>query len=97
MKVEACPGSGKTTSILYVVKNILKNILVLTYSKRLKLSTKKAIKDQNHVEVSNYHSFCVKYFSPECHQDKGIEDILKNKGCYSKKFKDFDLIIIDEA
>jgi len=56
--VNACIGSGKTSSIQYLCDQIPeeKSILYLTYNKLLKIDAKKKIKNKN-VMVQNYHGF----------------------------------------
>ena len=56
--VDACIGSGKTTSIQYLCDQIpsTKSILYLTYNKLLKIDAKKKIKNKN-ATVTNYHGF----------------------------------------
>ena len=60
--VEACIGSGKTTSIQHVC-NLLpkgKKILYLTYNRLLKVDAKSKIKNKN-AFVTNYHGFAYRY------------------------------------
>lgn len=56
--VDACIGSGKTTSIQHLCCAFPETtqILYLTYNKLLKLDAKKKIKNKN-VTVTNYHGF----------------------------------------
>ena len=56
--VDACIGSGKTTSIQYLCNQLpeTKRILYLTYNKLLKLDAKNKIKNKN-ATVTNYHGF----------------------------------------
>ena len=56
--VDACIGSGKTTSIHHLCCAFPETtqILYLTYNKLLKLDAKKKIKNKN-VTVTNYHGF----------------------------------------
>lgn len=56
--VDACIGSGKTTSIQYLCDKLpaTSKILYLTYNKLLKLDAKRKIKNKN-VTVTNYHGF----------------------------------------
>lgn len=56
--VDACIGSGKTTSIQYLCDQIpdTKRILYLTYNKLLKIDAKRKIKNKN-ATVTNYHGF----------------------------------------
>jgi hypothetical protein len=60
--VEACIGSGKTTTIQELCNRIGagKKVLYLTYNKLLKVDAKSKIKNKN-VEVTNYHGYAFKY------------------------------------
>jgi DNA polymerase III epsilon subunit-like protein len=99
VQINSVAGSGKTTTILHIAsqyKNM--KILVLTYNKKLKIDSRAkvtALKLTN-IEVHSYHSFCVKYYSNNCHTDFGLMAILHNNTKPTKKFK-YDLIIIDES
>lgn len=56
--VDACIGSGKTTAIQALCKELPrdKKILYLTYNKLLKIDAKSKIHEKN-VLVTNYHGF----------------------------------------
>ncbi len=55
--VDACIGSGKTTSIQKLCDELTdKSVLYLTYNKLLKIDAKSKIKNKN-VMVTNYHGF----------------------------------------
>jgi len=97
--VDSVAGSGKTTTNLFIAqyyKN--KDILLLTYNKKLKMETRDRVRDLNitNMEVHSYHSFCVKYYKRDCFTDYGIIYILKNNTKRLKRYK-YDIIILDEA
>jgi hypothetical protein len=97
--VNACAGSGKTTTIIYLAKEYPKmKMLLLTYNKRLKLETRTKITNLeiNNLDVHTYHSFCVKYYKKKCYTNNGIIKLLNEK-CKTQIAYNFDLIIIDEA
>lgn len=96
--VDAVAGSGKTTTILSIAKEIRESILLLTYNKKLKFETRerKNREGLDNLEVHSYHSFCSKYYGENCKTDIGIKKIISD----NKKFNNFagyDIIILDEA
>ena len=94
--VDCTVGSGKTSTIIFVAEHY-KNlkVLLLTYNKRLKLETRTRSTSEN-LEIHTYHSFCVTYYSKECHNDFGLLDIIQNKREPLRKFS-YDIVMIDEA
>ena len=110
--VNSVVGSGKTTTVLQIAKAFPdKEILLLTYNKRLKLDTRVRAINLRNIEIHSFHSFCVSYYDNKepCHNDYGILELLGNsytqeigephKSKIYKPVKDFayDLIIVDEA
>lgn len=95
--VDACIGSGKTTTIQVLCNEIPdKKVLYLTYNTLLKIDARDKIRGKN-VTVTNYHGFaymCLK----NAHLSAGISDLiqifLKNKT--KIKVPKFDLLVIDE-
>lgn len=97
--VDAVAGAGKTTvSLLLASEYPDKNILLLTYNKKLKEETREKIIKYNikNMEIHSYHSFSVKYYFRESFTDKGIKEFLKKHIEPKSKFN-YDIIIIDEA
>lgn len=93
--VDACIGSGKTTSIQALCDKIPdKKILYLTYNKLLKDDARKKIKNQN-VDVHNYHSFALLALNVN-HIATSVTDSLLNFHKHKPKIKNYDVIMIDE-
>lgn len=94
--VDACIGSGKTTSIQYLCEQISedKRILYLTYNKLLKLDAKKKIKNKT-TTVTNYHGFAYGILR-RCGVIPGYADSVQLfvKGEYP--IPHYDVLIIDE-
>ena len=94
--VDACIGSGKTTSIQYLCDQISedKRILYLTYNKLLKLDAKKKIKNKT-TTVTNYHGFAYGILR-RCGVIPGYADSVQLfvKGEYP--IPHYDVLIIDE-
>lgn len=98
--VDACAGSGKSTTILSCAKsNPLKQFLILTYNSALRLEMAAKIRELNlqNLEVHTYHSLAVKYFLPSAHTDTGLRTILYNKMIAVVPIPAFQIIVLDEA
>jgi ATP-dependent exoDNAse (exonuclease V) beta subunit len=97
--VNAVAGSGKTTASLQVSLAFpSKNILLLTYNRKLKEETRAKIADMHikNLEAHSFHAFCVRYFDRKCFTDEPIRDLLKRKQQPLQDFS-YDMILIDES
>lgn len=95
--VDSVPGSGKTTTNIFIAeKYVKKKIVLLTFNKKLTNETKTKLKNKKitNMEAYTYHGFCTQKFKIQCPDDKGIEDALKSK---QKINFDYDIIILDES
>src|SRR3989338_2688468 len=108
--VNSVAGSGKTSTMLFCCQNVqninskskststsTSNVLIVTYNARLKLETRKKIKELElkNVECHSYHALVTKYYS--CSQnDLQLKNILKND-LKIKRLLIADYIMIDEA
>lgn len=95
--VDACIGSGKTTSIQVMCNEFSdKKILYLTYNTLLKIDAKDKIKGRN-VTTTNYHGFAYMCLA-KANISAGISDLiqtfLKNKNKIA--VPEYDLLVIDE-
>ena len=94
--VDACIGSGKTTSIQHLC-DLYPNyfrILYLTYNKILKIDARNKIKNKN-IRVTNYHGFAYSVLSKagiRC----GISDLIQTFIKSTPDIPNFDVLIIDE-
>ena len=99
--VDSVAGSGKTTTILHIAKKYpSKQILLLTYNKKLRIETKSKTEklELNNLEVHTYHSFCYKYYDKACHTDCVIRQILNNNlRPINSITKKYDIVILDES
>ena len=89
VKVNSVAGSGKTTTVLHMAKELCKeSILLLTYNARLKLETRKRKTELglNNLSVDSYHSFCVGNYNRKCFKDSVIIKILDENSKPLKKF-----------
>jgi len=90
--VDACIGSGKTTTIQRLCDTLPQNldILYLTYSKLLRLDAKAKIKNGN-VDVTNYHKLAQD--SITC--SVGVSELVETFNKEKPRLK-YDVLIIDE-
>ena len=94
--VDACIGSGKTTSIQELCNKFPKTtkILYMTYNRLLKLDAQDKIIGRN-VTVTNYHGFVYPYLRKHkvyC----GIGESIRQFNQLNPEIKKYDVLIIDE-
>lgn len=98
--VDSCAGTGKTTLILSVAKELTnKNILQMTYNSMLRHEVnarveKSGIKNMN---VHTFHSLAVRYYMSTCFTDTGIRYILLKDLPPLITLPKFDIFVLDEA
>lgn len=98
--VDACAGSGKSTTILSIAKELTgKKIRQFTYNSQLRFDVKENIKKMKlqNLEVHTYHSFAVKYYSDVAHTDTGIRQILREDTSPRNPIPLVDIVVLDES
>jgi superfamily I DNA/RNA helicase len=98
--VDACAGSGKSTTILSTAIQIPeKQILQLTYNATLRCEIKEKIKDLklDNIIVHTFHSLAVRFYLPNAHNDSALRRIIHNNLSPKEKIPKFDIIVIDET
>ena len=98
--VDACAGSGKSTTILSVAKEMSgKKIRQFTYNAMLRHEVKEKIKELGltNIQVHTYHSFAVHYYSHAAHTDTGIRQILRNNTLPRIPIPYEDIVVLDES
>jgi hypothetical protein len=98
--VDACAGSGKSTTILSCALELPhKKILQTTYNNQLRQEVKENIRefDLKNIEVYTYHCIGVKYYFPEAFDDNGIRKILREDMVPKIKLPSIDLLVLDEC
>jgi len=98
--VDACAGSGKSTTILSTALQLSHlRFLLITYNSSLRKEMKEKIKelDIHNVTVHTYHSLAVNKYDPRAHTDSGIRQILYKNTQPSSPVKPQDIIVLDEA
>ena len=97
--VDACAGSGKSTTILNVAHQLNdKHILQLTYNSALRheIRTKASELGLENMTVHTYHSLAVGFYDSSAYTDTGMRHILSQNTPVSKHIE-LDIIVIDEA
>jgi len=98
--VDACAGSGKSTTILSIAKEMPHiTIRQFTYNAMLRHEVKEKIREYqlSNIHVHTYHSFSVKYYAENCHTDTGIRQIVRQDTSPRIKMPHADLIVLDES
>jgi len=98
--VDACAGSGKSTTILSCALQIpYKTILQTTYNTQLRQEIKSKIEDLGlkNINVYTYHCIAVKYYNPNSFDDNGIRMILRENTSPKIKIPSIDLLVLDEC
>jgi hypothetical protein len=99
VSIDAIPGSGKSTSMLTLSQLMPdKQFLHITYNSMLRKEFKEKTNTMKitNIEVHTYHSFAVKYFSPDAFTDIGMRKILSEKIIPSFDIPHFDILVLDE-
>ena len=98
--VDACAGSGKSTTILSTAIAMPdRKFLQITYTSSLRKEIKEKVKqlDIKNVSVHTYHSLAVAKFLTSAHTDSGIRKILYEKLPPSSAMQLQDVIVLDES
>jgi len=98
--VDACAGSGKSTTILSIASELPeKSILQFTYNSMLRHEIKEKVRELGleNIKVHTYHSFAVKYYSSDAHTDTGIREALQNNCTPRDNIPKYDIIVLDEC
>ena len=99
--VNAVAGSGKTTTILGIAKQIPeKKILQITYNRALKLEVEKKAKlnKLDNLKILTFHGLACSYYDYTAYTDDRIQTIVRNNIPLNKPITNItqEVIIIDE-
>jgi superfamily I DNA/RNA helicase len=103
--VDAVAGSGKTTTILSIAKNLPeKNIVQVTFNSQLKIEVREKISQMdigNNIVVHTYHSLATTFYDSSAWNDGKMMEIIDNAYPIKQKAQSTQIspsvIIIDEA
>ena len=99
IKVEAVAGSGKSTTILSIAKEMKdKEILQLTYNSSLRKEILEKVQklDLKNIQIHTFHSLAVRYYSNDAHTDTALRRVLMYKKPPNIEIKKIDILVIDE-
>jgi hypothetical protein len=98
--VDACAGSGKSTTILSCAKAMpTKRFLQITYNSMLRMEIKEKVQSLNiqNIIVHTYHSLAVAKYSKNAFTDTGLRQVLYQNMPSLTQIKPQDVIVLDEA
>lgn len=98
--VDACAGSGKSTTILSAAHSMPdKRFLLITYNKSLRKEIKEKVNELGleNIVVHTYHSLCVATYNPDAHVDKVMRLLVQNDVKPLIELKPFDIVVLDEV
>ena len=98
--VDACAGSGKSTTILSCAKEMPhKKFLQITYNSMLRMEIKEKVESLGlkNIVIHTYHSLAVAKYSKNAFTDTGLRQILYQKMSPSSPIRPQDVIVLDEA
>ena len=103
VEVDAVAGSGKTTTVLSLAHfNSDKKIIQVTYNSDLKSEVREKrlkyseIMNLDNLEIHTYHSLGVTYYTEEAKKDVGLNSILEQNMCPTKRLPIIQVMVIDE-
>ena len=98
--VDACAGSGKSTTVLSCAKALPSlNFVQITFNKMLQEEVKHSVDKLKltNIQVFTYHGLAVKYYSSACHNDMGIRRVLTEKSDPRVSILPFQVMVLDET
>lgn len=98
--VDAVAGSGKSTTILSLAKDMPKHkIIQITYNSMLRCEIKQKVEELqlDNLDVHTYHSLAVKYYFGSAYTDTGIRHIMKMDLKPRIHIPRKHIIVVDEA
>jgi hypothetical protein len=100
VQVDACAGSGKSTTILSAAKALPhKSFLLITYNKSLRKEIKEKVVelDLKNIIVHTYHSLAVAVYNEDAHVDKVMRLLISNNCPLKVVQKGYDIVVLDEV
>ena len=98
--VDACAGSGKSTTILSIAKNMPHSqFTLITYNSMLCEETRTKVKDLEleNIKVYTFHALAVKYYDRKSFVDSVIRKLITNNVPMIGKPPEINVLVIDES
>jgi len=98
--VDACAGSGKSTTILSVALALPElKFLLITYNHSLRKEMQEKVNEMNikNIMVHTYHSLAYSIYNKDACRDKGIRQVILNDQSPITVIKNYDILVLDEA
>jgi hypothetical protein len=98
--VDACAGSGKSTTILAMAKQMPnKKVLQITYNSALRKEICDKVReyDLRNITIHTYHSLAVKYYSHSAHNDMEMRRVIFENLPPLNEIVLYNILVIDEA
>jgi len=98
--VDACAGSGKSTTILAMAKQMPnKKVLQITYNSALRKEICDKVREYGlrNITIHTYHSLAVKYYSHSAHNDMEMRRVIFENLPPLNEIVLYDILVIDEA
>jgi len=100
VQVDACAGSGKSTTILSAAKALpSKNFLLITYNKSLRKEIKEKVAELGlkNIIVHTYHSLAVAVYNEDAHVDKVMRLLISRNDPLKSVQTKYDIVVLDEV
>jgi hypothetical protein len=100
VQVDACAGSGKSTTILSTAKALPdKSFLLITYNKSLRKEIQEKVNELQlkNITVHTYHSLAVSVYNADAHVDKVMRLLISNNDPLKVVQKGYDIVVLDEV
>ncbi|KAK6353009.1 hypothetical protein TWF696_005000 [Orbilia brochopaga] len=96
--INACAGSGKTTTLLQMAAHIGKRFLALLYNRRLRAETIERAESLSlhNLVIDNYHGLAYRYYTQEAATDQGLKRIVEDDLPPIRPLPEFDILVLDE-
>jgi hypothetical protein len=99
VQVDACAGSGKSTTILSTASVLQdKTFLLITYNKSLRKEIKEKVEnlELSNITVHTYHSLAVSVYNPDAYIDKTMRILIANDDPPNTHIS-HDIVVLDEV
>lgn len=99
--LDAVAGSGKSTTVLSLSRQVKDTIriLQLAYNAILRKEVKLKLKERDikNVKVHTFHSLAVRYYYTDAHTDTGIRKIIREDMLPREPIPKYQIIVLDES